>query len=1281
MKIKLGTIYALFIGVFLAFSNLIAQTSDNFYNDTSPKSFWRFFDPVGDVTLNMSGTNAEIEIPSGTSHDLWTGANNDAPRLLQSVSNTDFSVEVKFESVPGTQYQLQGIIVQETDSKYLRMGTYSSNSGRLVFAAFIDGSSQTIFTNTSIGSDIAYFIRVERTGNDWNYSYSTDGTNYTTAASFTQVLTATEVGFYGGNAGGNPAFTASADYFWNLADTGFEDTDVPGVTPPVINVWFGDTQTFGNLGNPQEFVNVLGNVSDANGVASISYKLNGGSSVSLPFGPDGKRLLNDGDFNIELPTSSLLNGANTVEITATDALGAPSSKSITLNYQAGNVWSLPYTVDFTSLTNIENLNSVANAVDGNWELVTDGIRNKNAGYDRLLVAGDKTWSSNMEVEVPITIHSSSSSSGVGFALGWQGHTGSANPRLDWPLEAIGWVRNAHNNPTLEILRYNSIQEANQSISFSLGTTYILKVRSEEIDQNNSRFQVKIWEDGTAEPANFMLSADVPTRSGSVLMITHRSEVTWGNMTITPLTANQAPSFTSSPVTNAQVGQQYTYNVTASDPDVADNLSITEVTIPGWLTLNDNGNGTAILSGTPTNSDIGLNAVELKVEDDDNSSGSQSFNISVAGTGGASLKSDHFCVDGSLNNFWRIFDPYDTTPALDPGETPITVVNSELKFELEAGVDHNLWAGALNLAPRILQSVTDTDMEFEARYLSVPSERYQMQGFVVHEDNDTFIRLEVFHDGTNVVLFAAFIDGNTPTTKINTIISNVPEYLKVTRVGDNWTFGYSDDGTNYTNVNFTQALTVTEVGIHGGNTGSTPPAFDAVVDYFWNTAEAFPTCDAPTETSINIGSGSTFGGSTITVPIDLTVVDNFHIDYMLQAKLHYDPAKLAFKFGDYGTGTLLNDFGWTGVFYVATPGTVEILLSGQTPIDHSGTLFNLAFQVTELTSGAANLTGTDSEWVVDLNETPFIVDDGLITYSDAPSTSENRGDVTLDFNVNIFDALDLLYHVVGLSTLEGQALINADVNIDSKIDLNDYLTLIFYIYLHDWDYEFPPVPDIAFVSIEDIINNNDTYEIPITINEAGNTYAVEVDFDFDPNLFDFVGFFSDLDQNNAYINGFEYEDGKLKFVIVYPEIIVGELQIGSVTFKKKDDIDFTESVINTSYSFNKGEMKEGESVTLRGTEITDVNGVNELPEEFKLFQNYPNPFNPGTSIKYQVTSTENVLLVVYNILGKEIKTLVNESQSAGIYNVDFDASNLPSGVYFYKLSAGNNVTTKKMLLIK
>lgn len=91
----------------------------------------------------------------------------------------------------------------------------------------------------------------------------------------------------------------------------------------------------------------------------------------------------------------------------------------------------------------------------------------------------------------------------------------------------------------------------------------------------------------------------------------------------------------------------------------------------------------------------------------------------------------------------------------------------------------------------------------------------------------------------------------------------------------------------------------------------------------------------------------------------------------------------------------------------------------------------------------------------------------------------------------------------------------------------------------------------------------------------------------------------------------------------------------------------------------------------------------LPTEFKLEQNYPNPFNPTTNIQYQVSSSSNVTLKVYDVLGKEVAVLVNEEKQAGRYSVQLSANSyqLSSGMYFYKLTAGNYSTTKKMLLMK
>jgi hypothetical protein len=113
---------------------------------------------------------------------------------------------------------------------------------------------------------------------------------------------------------------------------------------------------------------------------------------------------------------------------------------------------------------------------------------------------------------------------------------------------------------------------------------------------------------------------------------------------------------------------------------------------------------------------------------------------------------------------------------------------------------------------------------------------------------------------------------------------------------------------------------------------------------------------------------------------------------------------------------------------------------------------------------------------------------------------------------------------------------------------------------------------------------------------------------------------------------------------------------------------------------------GSTMWIDDLETIKVVGVDDskrdlIVKEFMLRQNYPNPFNPSTTIKYQVPELSFVTLKVYDVLGSEIITLVNEEKPVGIYEVEFDASQLTSGIYFYRLKANDFTQVKKMILLK
>jgi sugar lactone lactonase YvrE len=126
--------------------------------------------------------------------------------------------------------------------------------------------------------------------------------------------------------------------------------------------------------------------------------------------------------------------------------------------------------------------------------------------------------------------------------------------------------------------------------------------------------------------------------------------------------------------------------------------------------------------------------------------------------------------------------------------------------------------------------------------------------------------------------------------------------------------------------------------------------------------------------------------------------------------------------------------------------------------------------------------------------------------------------------------------------------------------------------------------------------------------------------------------------------------------------------------------------------SQGNMQAPNSILFRPVQTTNVEDeTGSLLDDFKLFQNYPNPFNPSTIVHYHLPVTGKVSLKVYNILGNEVATLVNEEKPAGTYEVEFsakggaasggDAYKLASGIYYYQLSTGNFVETKKMILLK
>ncbi|MBP2680592.1 MAG: putative Fibronectin type protein, partial [Candidatus Krumholzibacteriota bacterium] len=287
------------------------------------------------------------------------------------------------------------------------------------------------------------------------------------------------------------------------------------------------------------WVNILGTVWDTDDVSSLSYSLNGGPHLPLNMGPDDLRLVGVGDFNVEITVGDLQPVPNEVIITAVDDIGDQSDRVVTLKYNGDISWEMPYLANWHSAARVAD---VAQIGDGRWLLTENGVRTapNGTGYDRLLLVGEKSWVTDYEVTLPMTIHTGYEWTGVGLCLGWTGHIPGVQLSADQPsagyeFQTIAWVRSVAfpNDPRLT-LGDDEATRGEVGVPLEPNVTYILKVRSETIGSGVSHVGIKYWRTGTPEPSTWALSADFASRRGSVVLVAHLADVTFGNVTITPL---------------------------------------------------------------------------------------------------------------------------------------------------------------------------------------------------------------------------------------------------------------------------------------------------------------------------------------------------------------------------------------------------------------------------------------------------------------------------------------------------------------------------------------------------------------------------------------------------------------------------------------------------------------------------------------------------------------------------------------------------------------------------
>ena len=165
--------------------------------------------------------------------------------------------------------------------------------------------------------------------------------------------------------------------------------------------------------------------------------------------------------------------------------------------------------------------------------------------------------------------------------------------------------------------------------------------------------------------------------------------------------------------------------------------------------------------------------------------------------------------------------------------------------------------------------------------------------------------------------------------------------------------------------------------------------------------------------------------------------------------------------------------------------------------------------------------------------------------------------------------------------------------------------------------------------------------------------------------------------DAYVDGYgtvQTPEGTFQCLRIVVNV---SLLFGNITSYLFVDGPRTYAVINYSPTFNQ--LSVSYTAIKPTSVLNEVSGV--LPTSYDLQQNYPNPFNPTTKLSFSVPHSSHITLKVFNVLGNEVATLVNEFVKAGIYETSFDGNRLPSGVYFYRLQGEGFIDTKRMLLLK
>ena len=427
--------------------------------------------------------------------------------------------------------------------------------------------------------------------------------------------------------------------------------------------------------------------------------------------------------------------------------------------------------------------------------------------------------------------------------------------------------------------------------------------------------------------------------------------------------------------------------------------------------------------------------------------------------------------------------------------------------------------------------------------------------------------------------------------------------------------------------------------------------------------------------INVADATGSLGDYITIPVTLQLSPNGELNpYVIQGKLSYDNNQLAFV-NLSAENSVFEQKSWAVTGFDDGLGNIRFLSSGTESIDSSGLLFDLIFVVTSNEAGTSAIQSNPQEW--NLNNFDKVVDSistNKIEIIKSRNPSPRIGDANEDHIVNFSDVESISKHLLDISTLNEQGIINSEVNGDGHLSVSDALSILKYSSTGIWTDTDIHISSASLANISAEVKSDEIY-IPLHFTNVQDLKTLELEIIYDSDCYE-LNNIGDIFQEKNVVNQINMKTtGKLKALIIANINYTNDIKIFTTVFRQINNRNKPDITIN--YSINEG------TVTNKKIAVGKVTSLENKSYEmdFSLKQNYPNPFNPATKIEFNLIEGSNTQLIVYDIIGNEVAILINQTLDPGTHSISFDARSLSAGTYIYRLVAGDLRESRKMILLK